>query len=335
MYVVGTTNDTVFQYALTTPWSRATASYESISFSVAVEEITPIAVFFKPNGLSMYITGNTSDGVYQYTLSTAWNVSTATYLQTFSVAGQESNPQDISFTGDGTRMSVLGSTGDDVNVYNLTTPWDISTASSVGAVSVAGQETVPTGLYIKPDGTKMYVVGTNMDTVFQYTVPSVEIQLTGTTSINGSATVEQDLTVNGDFNTSGSITSTAGSNNSFAGNVILGSSLVVYAPTPASFSALATLTNANLQTQIITATGSGVAFTLTMPLGTTLETLISWSAVNLGYDFLIINTAIATVTMGANTGVTIVGADTILSGTSARFRIRRTAANTFVLYRIS
>lgn len=121
-----------------------------------------------------------------------------------------------------------------------------------------------------------------------------------------------------------------------AGNVqVQTGAVVVYQPTPASFSALATLTNANLQTQIITATGSGVAFTLTMPLGTTLETLISWSAVNLGYDFSIINTAIATVTMGANTGVTIVGADTILSGTSGRFRIRRTAANTFVLYRIS
>jgi 6-phosphogluconolactonase (cycloisomerase 2 family) len=205
MYVVGETNDTVFQYALTTPWNLATASYESLSFSVAAQDATPSGIFFNPNGLSMYVVGNTSDNVNQYTLSTAWNVSTATYLQTFSVAGQEGNPQDISFTGDGTRMFVLGSTGDDINVYNLTTPWDISTASSVGAFSIAAQESVPTGLYIKPDGKKMYVVGTNMDTVFQYTVPSVEIQLTGTTSINGSATVAQDLTVNGKFNTSGNV----------------------------------------------------------------------------------------------------------------------------------
>jgi len=210
MYVVGQTSDTVFQYALTSPWSVATASYESLSFSVAAQDDTPSGVFFKPNGLSMYVVGNTNDSVYQYTLSTAWNVSTATYLQAFSVAGQEGNAQDVSFTGDGTRMSVLGSTGDDVNVYNLTTPWDISTASSVGAVSVAAQEITPLALYIKPDGTKMYVVGSTNDTVFQYTVPSVEIQLTGTTSINGSATVAQDLTVNGDFNTSGSITSAVG-----------------------------------------------------------------------------------------------------------------------------
>jgi hypothetical protein len=211
MYVVGATNDTVFQYALTSPWSVATASYESISFSVTVQETSPAGIFFKPDGLSMYITGNASDGVYQYTLSTAWNVSTATFLQTLSVSGQELNPQDLSFTNDGTRMFLLGSSGDDVNVYNLTTPWDISTATSVGAFSVAGQETGPAGLFIKPDGTKMYVVGTVNDTVFQYSVPSVEIQLTGTTAINGSATVAQDLTVNGDvtgpLNVTGTVTS--------------------------------------------------------------------------------------------------------------------------------
>ena len=219
MYIVGRTNDTVYQYALTSPWNVATASYESISFSVATQELLPYGLFFKPDGLSMYVVGDSNESLHQYTLSTAWNVSTATFLQTLSLATEDVFPQDISFTNDGARMFVLGGAGYDVNVYDLTTPWDISTASSVGTFSIAAQETTPTGLYIKPDGTKMYVVGTANDTVFQYTVPSVEIQLTGTTSINGSATVAQDLTVNGDFNTSGSIISTAASSNSFAGGI--------------------------------------------------------------------------------------------------------------------
>ena len=38
--------------------------------------------------------------------------------------------------------------------------------------------------------------------------------------------------------------------------------------------------------------------------------------------------------MAANTGVTTLGGLTIATGTSAQFRIRRTAANTFVLYRL-
>jgi hypothetical protein len=199
MYVVGNTNDTVFQYSLTTPWSVATASYDSVSFSVTTQETTPNGVFFKPNGLTMYITGSTGDAVYQYTLSTAWNVSTATFTQSFSVGSQEIAPSDVSFTGDGTRMFLLGTTGDDVTVYNLTTPWDISTASHIGQFSVAGQDTGPAGIYVKPDGTKFYIVGNTNDSVYQYTIPSIDIQLTGTTTINGSATVAQDLTVDGNF----------------------------------------------------------------------------------------------------------------------------------------
>jgi sugar lactone lactonase YvrE len=203
MFIVGATNDSIFQYTLSTPWSVATASYESISFSVAAE-LTPQGLWFKPNGLSMYMVGTTSDLVYQYTLSTAWNVSTATFLQSFSVSGQETTPNNVSFTGDGSRMFVIGSIGDDVNVYNLTTPWDISTSAFVNVFSVAGQDTVPTGIYIKPDGTKMYMVGQTNDTVYQYTVPSIDIQLTGPTSV-ASLDVQQDLTVYG--NTTGSFRS--------------------------------------------------------------------------------------------------------------------------------
>ena len=105
-----------------------------------------------------------------------------------------------------------------------------------------------------------------------------------------------------------------------------------YAPAPASISTTATLTNANIQAQIINTTGT--TYTVTMPLGTTLETLATWATTNIGYDFFVINTASGTITMAVNTGVTSLGTLTIATGVSAQFRIRRTAANTFVLYRL-
>ena len=200
MYMLGQTNDAVFQYTLSTPWSVATASYDSISFSVATQDLTSVGLWFKPNGLSMYVVGSTGDAVYQYTLSTAWNVSTATFLQSFSISGQDTVSSGINFTGDGSRMFVLGTTGDDVNVYNLTTPWDISTSAFVGILSVAGQDTAPNDIYIKPDGTKMYMVGSTNDTVYQYTVPSIDIQLTGQTSV-AALDVQQDLSVYGILST--------------------------------------------------------------------------------------------------------------------------------------
>jgi hypothetical protein len=105
-----------------------------------------------------------------------------------------------------------------------------------------------------------------------------------------------------------------------------------YAPAPASISVGSTLTNQDIQAQIINTTGT--SFTLTMPTGTTLENSAFWFVNNIGYDFYIINTASGTITIAANTGVTTLGGLTIATGTSAQFRIRRTAASTFVLYRL-
>ena len=106
-----------------------------------------------------------------------------------------------------------------------------------------------------------------------------------------------------------------------------------YAPAPASISTTATLTNANIRAQIINTTGT--TYTVTMPLGTTLETLASWATTGIGYDFYIVNTASGTITLDATeVGVTSVGTMTIATGVSAQFRIRRTAANTFVVYRL-
>lgn len=108
---------------------------------------------------------------------------------------------------------------------------------------------------------------------------------------------------------------------------------VVYCPAPSTITAAATLTNADIQAQIVNTTGT--TYTLTMPLGTTLETLIPWSSVDLGYDFYVINTATGTITMAANTGVTFVGRLAVLANIAGQFRIRRTAANTFIVYRVN
>jgi sugar lactone lactonase YvrE len=205
MYVTGRTNDSVYEYHLTSAWDISTASYVQ-SFSVATEETGPTGLFFKPDGTKMYIAGRDGDEVNEYDLSTAWDISSASYVQAFSVAGQETLPNGLSFKPDGTKMYIIGATGDDINEYDLSTPWDISTASYVqnfamatgsaptglffkedgstfyttdngldtvvqypiGGFSVAAQETSPQDLFFKPDGTKMYVVGATGDDVNEY-----------------------------------------------------------------------------------------------------------------------------------------------------------------------
>ena len=104
----------------------------------------------------------------EYDLSTAWSVSTASFVQNFSVAAQDLGPSEVNFTPDGTKMYIIGPVTDTVYEYDLSAAWDISTAvyNSV-SFSVAAQETNPYAFRFKSDGSKMYVFGFNI-TVYQY-----------------------------------------------------------------------------------------------------------------------------------------------------------------------
>jgi sugar lactone lactonase YvrE len=149
-------------------YDLANASYDSVSFSFAAQETSPSGVFFKPDGTKMYVVGSSGMDVNEYNLSTAWDVSTASFLQNFSVSSQEATPEGIFFKPDGTKMYIIGSAGDDVNEYNLSTAWDVSTATYLQNFSVASKEDIPMDLFFRADGTVLYIVGLGSRSVHQY-----------------------------------------------------------------------------------------------------------------------------------------------------------------------
>ena len=161
----GNTPQSVYQYGLSTAWDLSTASYSSKSFNISSQETQPTGVAFKSDGTKMYIIGYTGDDVNEYTLSTAWDVSTASYSQNYSVSSQTTLPTDIYFKPDGTSFYVSGSATSTVYQYDLTTAWDISTASyTSNSIAVSERE----GLAFNSDGTAFYVVGNSTDTVYEY-----------------------------------------------------------------------------------------------------------------------------------------------------------------------
>ena len=108
-------------------------------------------------------------------------------------------------------------------------------------------------------------------------------------------------------------------------------------PAPTALAASATLTIAQLLTGIVTTSGT-VAITLTLPTGTLSDAGVTGPAlpVNGCFDWAVINTGTSSgaVTMAAGTGHTIIGSTAVAIGSSAGFRTRKTAANTFVTYRV-
>ena len=76
----------------------------------------------------------------------------------------------MAFNNDGTKMYIIGNTGDDVNEYVLSTGFDVSTATYSQVFSVASQEAAPDGIVFNDDGTKMFVIGFGGDAVNEYSL---------------------------------------------------------------------------------------------------------------------------------------------------------------------
>ena len=170
MYMIEVINDSVFEYNLSAAWDVSSATYGGSSFSVALQEGNPFSIFLKPDGTKMYVTGSDSDAVHEYNLSTAWDVSSASFLQSFSVSAQELSPSGVFFKDDGAKMYISGTAGDDINEYSLSTAWDVSSASYTQNFSLMAQTNNPGNIFFKPDGTQFFVTGITSGMVFSFNV---------------------------------------------------------------------------------------------------------------------------------------------------------------------
>ena len=167
MFIVGNQNDSIYQYTLSENFDVSTASYASklldidatVTASGGNNEDSPTGVAFNDNGLKMFIVGNERDSVHEFTLTENFDVSTASFVDAFSVSSQESEPTGIAFNDDGLKMFIVGSNGDDVNEYTLSVNFDVSTASFVDAFSVSSQDNDPRDIAFDPSGRYMFIVG--------------------------------------------------------------------------------------------------------------------------------------------------------------------------------
>ena len=176
MFIVGNQNDSIYQYTLSENFDVSTASYASklldidatVTASGGKNENSPTGVAFNDDGLKMFIVGNERDSIHEFTLTENFDVSTASFVDAFSVSSQESEPTGIAFNDDGLKMFIVGSNGDDVNEYKLSVNFDVSTASFVDAFSVSSQDNDPRDIAFDPSGRYMFIVGDQGNDVTVY-----------------------------------------------------------------------------------------------------------------------------------------------------------------------
>ena len=126
----------ITQYSLTTPYDVSTSSYVGF-FDTSVEDSGMRGFVFNTDGTEMFVVGASTDDVYKYVLSTAFDISTASYSsQSFALSAPAlGTPTSVTFSPDGLKMYVYNLSGSTITAgvheYNLSAPFDITTSSYV------------------------------------------------------------------------------------------------------------------------------------------------------------------------------------------------------------
>ena len=145
-----------------------------IVLDVSSQDTSPFGLAFNNDGTKMFVTGVSSNAdVYEYALSTGFDVSTASYVDNLDISSQGTNIKSIVFNNDGTKMFISASynAGARVNEYTLSTGFDLSsTVSFVDGLDISSKAQTPFGIVFNNEGTKLFVVDQNGDDVNEYTL---------------------------------------------------------------------------------------------------------------------------------------------------------------------
>ena len=168
MYEVGSSTNKIYQYTCSDAWNITSCLYDSVSSSLAGGGVTQ-GVFFKPDGTKIYTLTYTSDRIYQYTCSDAWNITSCLY-DSVSIPTQDATSRDLFFKSDGTKMYEVGDSLNRLYQYTCSDAWNITSCSY--SLNISSLDSEPTALFFKPDGAKMYILGDNRNNIYQYTISS-------------------------------------------------------------------------------------------------------------------------------------------------------------------
>ena len=119
MILVDSTTGDVYQYTLSTPWDVSTASYSGNSFTQPSYALTSFGVHYSPLGDRIYVVSQSATGIFIYSLSTPWDISTAALVGSINVGLQETGPNGCTFRPDGSRMYMCGTATDTVYQYTI------------------------------------------------------------------------------------------------------------------------------------------------------------------------------------------------------------------------
>ena len=189
LFIVGAGDDGINSFRLSTPFDITTATHERVMDSNLIaggdDETYPSGIVVKPDGTKFYLMGYNRDTIQQYAVTgSAFNINSLKQENELRLPPEHDTCTDLKFTGDGGQMFVLSSDDDEIIQYDLAKNWDISTARKMQTLLIENAvESAPRGLFIKPDNSKMYVVGTGGEDIEEFTFGK-NLDVSGSTGVN-------------------------------------------------------------------------------------------------------------------------------------------------------
>ena len=120
----------VFLFIFLSSNALAGLTYKQSSASLNSVTLGLRGINFNPDGTKMYVTDSQgTETVLQYSLSLAYDVSTASLVSTEDISSDVDLPHAITFSTDGTKMFIMDNKDTDVEVFTLSTAWDSSTST--------------------------------------------------------------------------------------------------------------------------------------------------------------------------------------------------------------
>lgn len=204
-YLAGNGLRTFYQRNLSTPFDVSTMGSVQAQKDLRVSTNLPYRyvqdTYFKPDGTQLFAASYYGI-IVAWDLSTAFDVSTAVFSQSKSWSasyGGSPRLSGLTFKPDGTKMFWADPDDDRIYQATLTTAWDPSTATSIGASawlnSSSGSIGEPSvwGLQFSPDGNKLYVLGGSNDKMYQANLNTAWDVTISSSSWDGTADYEFDF----------------------------------------------------------------------------------------------------------------------------------------------
>lgn len=173
-------NQQVTQYNLTSAFDLST-----IGTDVAILDVIPDipgstaevnAVVWNDDGTKLFVAEGANDLILEYALSSAYDISTASYTTSFNytTATGAVNGGEFIFNSAGTKLLLTDTATNALYEIDLSTGFDLSTASYNGnSIDFTGIDTIPLGLEYNSDGSKLYVSGSQNDSIYTFDLVTI------------------------------------------------------------------------------------------------------------------------------------------------------------------